>query len=274
MARYLEIRNAAGNMIVDDESGIIQTMALTKILNYDSPVREHIDSRDGLKPFAPYAQNYLLDRFSEIRGHTDPIKSGSGVNLIRIYRVLGDIANLPYAYMYAAYWTDTQPKVIAKVSSIAQTPFQFQCAWLKLDPYNIPRPDSALLAYNEDGDITFDSALGYVHHVASKTAVVDVRGIGDFSVMMADISGLGLDTSKLFLRCNGIPRLSQWEYGASTNFYRVGYRSFVPRLRVTNGIVYVDFKRWVPYGYNGNYAEIYQPNYSISVYYIPAVRSF
>ncbi len=24
----------------------------------------------------------------------------------------------------------------------------------------------------------------------------------------------------------------------------------------------------------GNYAEIYQPNYSLSVYYIPAVRSF
>ena len=274
MARYLEIRNAAGNMVIDDESGIIQVMALTKVLQYTGPVREAIDTRDGFKPFAPYAHDYLLDRFTEVKGHTDPLHVSSGINLVRITRVLGDITNPPYAYIYAAYWSDTQPKIIAKASAMNQIPFEFQCAWLKLDHYNTPRPDSSLLAYNEDGDITFDSALGYVHHVASKTAVVDVRGIGDFTVMMADISGLGLDTSKLFLRCNGIPRLSQWEYGASTNFYRVGYRSFVPRLRVTDGIVYVDFKRWVPYGYNGNYAEIYQPNYSISVYYIPAVRSF
>ena len=274
MARYLEIRNAAGNMVVDDESGIIQVMALTKVLQYTEPVLEAIDTRDGFKPFAPYAQDYLLDRFTEVKGHTDPLHASSGINLVRITRVLGDITNPPYAYIYAAYWSDTQPKIIAKASAMNQIPFEFQCAWLKLDHYNTPRPDSSLLAYNEDGDITFDSALGYVHHVASKTAVVDVQGIGDFTVTMADISGLGLDTSKLFLRCNGIPRLSQWEYGASTNFYRVGYRSFVPRLRVTDGIVYVDFKRWMPYGYGGNYAEVYQPNYSLSVYYIPAIRSF
>ena len=275
VARYLEIRNAAGNMIVDDETRNIQILALSKVLEFRNPTQNTVTTTDGWKPAAPFSKDLVLDKFNDLRGFVDHMLPSQAPN-IRVYRVFGDIGNLPHAYVtggaYANQDGSTYHKVFA--SSMTNTPFQYQCAWLKLDPINIPRPDSALIAYNENGEITFDSALGYVHHIATKTAKFDVTSSGDFSVQMANISGLGLDVSKLFLRCEGVPAVSQWQWGSSSNFFRVGYRSFMPRLRVTNGVVYVDFKRWMPYDYTGTIAEIYMPKYSLSVYYIPAVRSF
>lgn len=274
VARYLEIRNAAGNMIVDDETRNIQILALTKVLEFSNPTQNNINTTDGWKPLAPFTKEPILDKFNDLRGFVDHMLPSQPK--VDVYRVFGDIGDLPYAFITGGAYNYQDGITTHKVfvNSMSNTPFQYQCAWLKLDPINIARPDSALITYNENGEITFDSALGYVHHIATKTAKFNVTSSGDFSVQMADISGLGVDVSKLFLRCETVPAVSQWQWGSSSNFYRVGYRSFIPRLRVTNGVIYVDFKRWMPYNYTGSIAEIYRPKYSLSVYYIPAVRSF
>lgn len=275
MASYFAIKNSGGNIIIDDTTTVMQVLAATKTVTMNNPVSNSIDSKDGVKPFAPYSQTVALDILggADLRGHIAALENGL-VNSITIYRIVGaDMNNPPYALVTAAKWSDTTPTVKVGLNAHDTAAFSAQVVWLKLDPYNVPLPNTNFLARNEQLDITFDAALGYVHHVATKRAKIAVTSAGDFSVQMADINGLGLDTSRLFLRTRGIPRVSQWD-GLGSTAYRVGYRSFIPRLRVTNGIVYVDFKRWVPYGYTGTIAQIYFPTYDISVYYIPAIKSF
>lgn len=275
MARYLEISNAAGKVVADDETMLIQVIAATKVAPLTNFTANTVTSQDGGKPIAAYSAGYYIDKYNglDLKGHIAALKQGE-TNLIQAYRMVDvDLANPPYAYVSGTGWSDTRDFVNLVANTYDTTPCSAQVVWLKLDPYNVAMPDSSMLAFNANGDITFDIALGYVHHIATKRAKIAVTTIGDFSVQIADISGLGVDISRLFLRCRGVPRVSQWD-GLGSFAYRVGYRSFVPRLRVTNGIVYVDFKRWVPYGYTGSIAQIYVPTYDISVYYIPAIRSF
>lgn len=272
VAKYLEIRNLAGNMLIDDESRAIQIMARTSTLTMDNPTYIDVGSQDGYKPPCPYTQVKQLDS-TQIAGHDAGLKMVSGQYeqaLVLVYRVLNDMNDPPYAYLQASGWTDTQSTTVTMWGREQQA-YTAQCVWLSLEAYNTHLPGTACVAYDAQGNITFDAALGYVHHIATKSEVINVTGSDSFSVMVKDISGLNLDTSKLFLRMMAFPRVAQWQ--GSGNYYRVGYRSFIPRLRVTNNIIYVDFTRWVAKDYTGSIAAIYNPTYSFSVYYIPGIRS-
>ena len=273
MAKYLEIRNENGLLQIDDESSVIQTLALTKNLSFSQFVANAIDTTDSYKPPSPYQGNMNISPFTDIYGHKNAIRSDSLSKKMLAFRVFGDISNPPFAYVSAGLWTDENPQIPIYSLANQTTPFTAQLVWLSLEPYNVPLPNTVFVAYNEIGEITFDAALGYVHHIASKTGTINVASqSSSFSIMVKDISGLGIDTSKLFLVMRGSPRVSQWQ--GSGNFYRVGYRTFTPRLRVTNNVIYVDFGIWMPYSYTGSIALIYNPGYNFSIYYIPSIRSY
>lgn len=273
MAKYLEIRNENGLLQIDDESSVIQTLALSKNLSFSNFNASPIDSTDSGKPPSPYQLSMNLNPFTDIYGHRNALKTDSTPAKMFAFRIIGDISNLPYAYFSYSQWTDANPQILVYCFANQNTPFTAQLVWLSLEPYNVPLPNTAFIAYNEIGEITFDAALGYVHHIASKTGKINVASQGSsFSIAVKDISGLGIDTSKLFLVMRGAPRVAQWE--GSGNFYRVGYRTFTPRLRVTDNIIYVDFGIWMPYSYTGSIALTYNPGYNFSIYYIPSIRSY
>lgn len=277
VAKYFEVRNAAGNLVIDDESSVIQVLARTGTLTMNQPVSMPVFSDDSYKPPCPYQQVINLNLVTEIKGHANGLKyevnSAVQINAVSIvaYRIFGDITNPPYVFPTAGGWDDKRQNIIVNLGSYGTQNYTMQVVFLSLKPYNLPLPGTALVAYDSDGNIAFDAALGYVHHIASKSAVFNVAATGSFTVMVKDISGLGLDTSKLFLRILRVPAISQWQ--GSGNAYRVGYRSFIPRLRVTDNIIYVDFVCWIPLGYAGSIAQVYNPSYSFSVYYIPGIRS-
>lgn len=273
MAKYLEIRNENGLLQIDDESSVIQTLALSKNINYTQFIANAVDTTDSYKPPSPYQCNIYINPFTDIYGHENVLKADSTSAKMFAFRIIGDISNPPYAYFSYSTWTDANPQILVYGFANQNTPFTAQLVWLSLEPYNVPLPNTAFVAYNEIGEITFDAALGYVHHIASKTGKINVASqSSSFSIMVKDISGLGIDTSKLFLVMRGAPRVAQWQ--GSGNSYRVGYRTFTPRLRVTNNVIYVDFGIWMPYDYTGSIAAIYNPGYNFSIYYIPSIRSY
>ena len=273
MAKYLEIRNENGILQIDDESSVIQTLALSKNLSFSNFNASPIDSTDSGKLPSPYQLSINLNPFTDIYGHRNALKADSISAKMFAFRIIGDISNPPYAYFSQNVWTDANPQIPITCWSNQNIPFTTQLVWLSLEPYNTPLPNTAFIAYNQIGEITFDAALGYVHHIASKTGTINVASqSSSFSIMVKDISGLGIDTSKLFLVMRGSPRVAQWQ--GSGNSYRVGYRTFTPRLRVTNNVIYVDFGIWMPYDYTGSIAAIYNPGYNFSIYYIPSIRSY
>ena len=275
VARYLDIRNENGSLVIDDESTVIQTLALTRNVLFSSFNANAINSMDGWKPAAPYTQTLSLNPFTEIYGHRNAVKNDSSSIKIVAYRIFGDLGNLPYAAISASNWSDANPAVTLTANALGNGAFWAQAVWLSLEPYNVPLPNTAFVAYNASGQITFDAALGYVHHIASMTGKINITSqSSNFSIAVKNIAGLGLDVSKLFIVMRGFPRVAQWQWGSSNNFYRVGYRSFVPRLRVTDNVIYVDYGIWMPYDYTGAIAATYNPTYNFSIYYIPSIRSY
>lgn len=273
MAKYLAIKNDNGNLVIDDESSIIQTLALSKTITSGVFNASSINSTDGYKPPSPYWYGTGVGVMTDIYGHKDPLKVDNPTNTMMAFRVIGDLSNPPYGYIGWSKWSDASPLVALTCYTLANTEFKAQVAWLGLEPYNKPLKNTAFVAYDELGNITFDAALGYVHHIATRFVKINVAGqSSNFTVQVMDLSGLGLDVTKLFLCIRSLPRVAQWE--GSGNFYRVGYRSFIPRLRVTNNILYVDFGIWMPYPYTGSIAAIYSPAYHFSIYYIPSVKSY
>lgn len=273
MARYLDIRNENGSLVIDDESTVIQTLALTRNVLFNGFSANPISSTDGYKPPAPYSKTLYLNPFTEIYGHRNALRTDTAQISMLAYRVYGDVGNLPYAYIASSdKWSDASPAVTLTAHTLGAD-FWAQAVWLSLEPYNVPLPNTAFIAYNGSGQITFDAALGYVHHIASMTGKINVAGQGsNFSIAVKNIAGLGLDVSKLFVVMRSSPRVAQWE--GSGNFYRVGYRSFIPRLRVTDNVIYMDFGIWMPYSYTGTIAQSYNPTYNFSIYYIPSIRAY
>lgn len=280
MAKYFEITNDNGRLLVDDESSVIQVLASTKTDSISAYMTNSIDSTEGYKPLAPYTagRGYpIVGNNKSVYGHIDALDKNNTDLKTFAYRVDGDISNPPYVHgTYSSYSVGTEtPMVSLNFHTLANKAFNVQAVWLTVLPQKKKLKDSALVVYDENGGITFDSALGYVHHIATKSAKFNIQSqTASFTVKVADITGLGLDTSKLFLSMrSGVPAVAQWESRGS-NQYRVGYRSFIPRLRVTNNIIYVDFGIWIPKPYTGRIGLIHRPAYSFSVYYIPNLKPY
>lgn len=275
MANYFQVTNANGNLLIDDESNVMQILGITKKMNITTSAVNTFNTLDGWKAISKYYASFLIyatDETNDVYGNKKGLKVGA-VNTLYAFRIFGDISNPPYCQIAGGkYGDDVSRAMTISAYGLVDSSFQAQVAWISLDPYDEPTPNTPLVVYGADGKITFDAALGYVHHLATVNTRFNVQGqSSNFTIKVMDLSGLGLDYSKLFFSMPiSVPRVSQWQ--GSGNAFRVGYRSFIPRLRVTDNILYVDFGIFMPYNYTGNIAAVYYPSYYFHIFYLPNVR--
>lgn len=262
MSNYFEIRNNNGLLLVSEQS---QTMQITSIVNFNvtSFNSNPIDNKYGYKPISPFV-GYSPYLDADVRGHKTTV--GMGLNAFRLF---GDVENLPYILAQREITTEGNLRV--RINSMGTQKAIGQTAYVSYGPLSKSLDNTGLVIYGEDEQsILFDASLGYVHHIASYQAKVNVISGGDFSVLLRDLTGLGLDYSKLFVHISDNPRVNLLDL--NSNFYRIGYRCFGSRIRVTANKLYLDVTRWVPYSYGKYIDEFYFPMLRVMVFYVPNIK--
>lgn len=259
---YFEIRNDNGILLVSDQS---QTMQVTRLINFNvtSFTSNPIDNQYGYKPIAPYT-GYMPYMQNDVKGHKTTV--GRALN---VFRILGDMENLPYILTGTQSLADGSLRVV--VNSMSTQAVKGQTGNISYGPLSKSLDGTGVAIYAEDEkSILFDASLGYVHFIASYQAKVNVVSGGGFSVLLKDLTGLGLDYSKLFVHINDNPRVNLLEING--DLYRIGYRCFGSRIRITNHKLYLDVTRWMPYSYGNYIDEHYFPMLLVMVFYVPNVR--
>lgn len=262
VASYFEIRNDNGLLLVSDQS---QTMQVTRLVNFNvtSFTSNPVDTQYGYKPIAPYT-GYMPYTQSDVRGHKTTVG-----RTLSAFRIFGDLENLPYILTSTQSIADGSVRVV--VNSMSTQAVKGQIAYVSYGPLSKTLDGVGLAVYAEDEkSVLFDASLGYVHYIATYQAKVNVINGGGFSILLKDLTGLGLDYSKLFVHISDNPRVNLLEI--NRNLYRIGYRCFGSRIRITNHKLYLDVTPWIPYAYGNYIDEYYFPMLFVMVFYVPNVR--
>lgn len=270
MAKYLEIRNSNNNVVIDDESMVIQLTSATPTFTIPSGefVAQSVDSTESM--YRPSGSHIAFHSYnwSEMRSpNVDGIQARSA------YRVLGtQQKSNPYGTFAFDVDRNDASKGIATFTGGAATEVKVQGILLNIAEHKRPMDNAGLVIFDSDNNVLFDAARGFVYHLASRSAKIAVGSAGSFSVKVMSLAGMGIDPDKLFLASRIQPRASMWQTNSSnSNLYRVGYHCYIPRLRVESDILYVDYMKWSPKDYYGSYSAIYTPMYAFSIYYVPDI---
>lgn len=261
MSSNFQIRNKGGTLLLGDS---VRAMQVTRVIPFS--VSSFSANSVGTKS-AFYGQAQFTTKttvpLSMVRGHKYYVNN---VN-ISAFRVFADIENQPYLNIWSKQeqsgdWT-------LNIDSNKNIPVSGQFMHLGLTA-----PDRSLtkngMAIFKDNRVHFDAVLGYVHHIASYHVKLNVTSVGSHSILLKDLSGLGLDYSKLCLYILNNPRVTLAEWRG--NFYRMGHRVFSARIRVTDNKLYLDLSRWMPYSYGNVIDSVYDPMLSVMVFYVPNLR--
>lgn len=261
MANYFQIKNKGGTLLLSDTVRAIQ---VTRVIPFavSSFSVNAVGTSSAFYGMAQFSANTTVP-ISNVRGH----KGDVGNYNITAFRLFADMANPPYMHVSAKHevsgdWTLT-------LSSN-----QNQAVSGQLLHLGITAPNKSLLkkgmAIFRNGKVHFDAVLGYVHHIASYQVKLNVINAGSHSILLKDLTGLGLDYSKLCMHLLSNPRVTMAEW--SGNLYRMGHRVFSARIRVTDNKLYLDLSRWMPYSYGNVIDSVYYPMLSVMVFYVPNLR--
>ena len=261
MANYLNIVNDNQKLIISDSLNIMQPVRSMKG-SINTFTANPVSSTYGLRPFAPYT------------GESDYLPTvyvGSDKALFA-YRIVGDIGNLPYSRIFVGDKDSANNTYKLNSHSYTNTPFEMQAAYLSYGALHNPLENFGMVAYNEENQLVFDASLGSVHHLGSINTKINVGSDGNRSFLIKDITGLNLDPARIFISVRTVPMVSFVEYRDGGNQYRSGWRTWIPRYRVTGNLLYIDLQRWLALSYTGYYDQVYQPVFSASLYYLPNIR--
>lgn len=264
MANYFEMRNTSGTLLVGTNSHVIQA---ARIVPFNVPTfnENSVSNTYGIKPLARYSSDAINYTSENVRGYTGDV----GGSIRNAFRLFGDITNHPYILTRCLHDTETGGGT-STIYSMSDTPVSGQHVALSYTPRTAPYSTSGLVVYSPNQEILFDAGLGYLHYIASYYAKVNVISGNGFSVLLRDLSGLNLDYSKLVVYVNTNPGVNLLEVNG--NLYRVGYRCFGSRIRVTDNKLYLDVIRWMPYSYGNTIDEYYSPALRVMVFYMPNIR--
>lgn len=262
MANYLNISNDNNLMVISDTINVMQPVRrLTATV--DQFTEQSVDSTYGLRAFAPY--------YGESSQYVNAVSANAGKTRLA-YRVVGDLSNLPYGY--ANLKESNAESNTYKVGFIGHTnvPLQVQLVWLSFGPLNAPFGNSGLLAYNEKEELVFDASLGTVHYLGGVYEKINVVSTQNKTYLIKDLTGLGLDYSRIFISAHSLPCVSFVEFRGGNSQYRSGWRAWSLRYRITDNKLYVDLLGWFPKNYTGYYDSVYAPIFAVSLYYLPNVK--
>lgn len=262
MANYLNIANDNGKLIISDTLNIMQPVRSIKgVIN--SFTANSVDSTYGPRAFSPYT-GVSTETLNSI--HADYEKA------LMAYRIVGDVGDLPYGRVYLSEYDYEKNIFKLGCNSFGNTPIEVQTAFLAYNGLKKPFGKCGMLAFNEQEKLIFDASLGTVHHLGSIYTKLNVGSDGDKNYLIKDLTGLGLDPARIFISLRATPYVSFVEYRDGGNQYRSGWRTWMPRYRVTDNKLFLDLKRWVPKNYTGYYDSEYQPIFAASLYYLPNIR--
>lgn len=222
-----------------------------------------VSSTYGARPLAPYSgvsSQYSTSTFV-----------GSDAAFMA-YRIIGDVGNLPYSRVFVSESDTVNNSFKLGSDSRVNTPFETQVVYISYGALHNPLENSGMVAYNEQEQLVFDASLGTVHHLGSINVKLNVGSDADKSYLVKDLTGLNLDPARIFIAIRSIPRVSFVEFRAGNSQYRSGWRTWIPRYRVTGNNLYLDLQRWLALNYTGSLDQVYQPIFAASLYYLPNIR--
>lgn len=261
MTNFFQIKNKGGTLLLSDTVRAIQVTRVIpfSVSDFDANAVGTGSAFYGLAQFS----KRITFPASDVRGH----KGDVGNYNLSAFRIFADIANQPYLHIAARQesigdWTLT-------FATNQNQPISGQFLHLGLTAPNKSLSKKGMAIFRNNR-VHFDAVLGYVHHIASYQVKFDVINSGNQSILLKDLTGLGLDYSKLCMHLLSNPRvtMAQW----SGNFYRMGHRVFSVRIRVTDNKLYLDLSRWMPYSYGNVIDSVYYPMLSVMVFYVPNLR--
>lgn len=262
MASYLNIINDNQKLIISDTLNIMQPVRSIKG-TINSFTANPVSSTYGVRPLAPYtgvASEYSTSTF---------VNSDSA---FLAYRIIGDVGNLPYSRVFISENDPVNNRFKLGSHSRVNTPFEAQVVNISYGALQNPLENSGLVAYNEQEQLVFDASLGTVHHLGSINVKLNVSSDGDKSYLVKDLTGLNLDPARIFMATRSIPMVSFVEFRGGNSQYRSGWRTWIPRYRVTGNNLYFDLQRWLALDYTGSLDQVYQPIFAASLYYLPNIR--
>ena len=262
MASYLNIINDNQKLIISDTLNIMQPVRSIKG-TIDTFTANPVSSTYGVRPLAPYSgvsSQYSTSTFV-----------GSDAAFMA-YRIIGDVGNLPYSRVFVKESDTANNSFKLGSHSRATTPFETQVVNLSYGALHNPLENSGMVAYNEQERLIFDASLGTVHHLGSINVKLNVGSDGDKSYLVKDLTGLNLDPARIFIAIRSVPMVSFVEFRSGGSQYRSGWRTWIPRYRVTGNNLYLDLQLWNALNYTGSFDQVYQPIFAASLYYLPNIR--
>lgn len=262
MANYLNISNDNNLMVISDTINVMQPV-LRLTATVDQFTQMSVDSQYGLRAPAPY--------IGESSQYVNAVSAKAGETRIA-YRVVGDLSNLPYGYASMKKSNDATNLYKALFVGHTNAPLQVQIVRLSFGPLSEPFGNSGLLAYNEKEELVFDASLGTVHYLGGVYDKIDVVSTQNKTYLIKDLTGLGLDYSRIFISAHSLPQVSFVEFRGGGSQYRSGWRAWSLRYRITDNKLYVDLLGWFPKNYTGYLDSVYNPIFAVSLYYLPNVK--
>ena len=262
MANYLNISNDNNLMVISDTINAMQPV-LRLTATVDQFTQMSVDSQYGVRAPAPYV--------GESSQYVNAVSAKSGKARIA-YRVVGNLSNLPYGYASVNKSNDATNLYKAFFTGHTNVPLQVQIVLLSFSPLSEPFGNSGLLAYNEKEELVFDASLGTVHYLGGVYDKIDVVSTQNKTYLIKDLTGLGLDYSRIFISAHSLPRVSFVEFRGGGSQYRSGWRAWSLRYRITDNKLYVDLLGWFPMNYTGYLDSVYNPIFAVSLYYLPNVK--
>lgn len=260
-SNLLQIKNKGGTVLLSDT---IRAIQVTRVIPFTVSgfAANAVGTSSAFYSMAQFSAKVTVP-ISNVRGH----KGDVGNYNITAFRLFADMANPPYMHVSAKHEVSGDWTLTLSTNQNQAVSGQFLHLGITAPNKSLSKKGMAIFRNNK---VHFDAVLGYVHHLASYQVKFDVINSGNQSILLKDLTGLGLDYSKLCMHLLSNPRVTMAEWRG--NFYRMGHRVFSARIRVTDNKLYLDLSRWMPYSYGNVIDSVYYPMLSVMVFYVPNLR--
>lgn len=268
MANYLEIRNENDSVIIGDDFPILQPVE-NRLYTYNSFNQSSFTNKGYFQNFGPYySQRPNLDPdytvgwgaspedFAVIRPYIAGNSNERATAQVHIQkRKIGGVTGT----WLSAFTTDTVNVQEVMLSPVRRTE---------------PVEGSALVAYNENQELVFDSALGTAQ-LLKNLSVQPGLGNGDKTIEVGDFAGYDLDFNRVFYRVFSDLYKSKTQFSNGGAGYRVGWYAWTPKLYMdSNDKMWIHLKYFTPHGYGTYDSDPISDTLSIQIFYLPSIRLY
>ena len=267
MANYLAITNENNNVIIGDDFPILQPVE-NSLFIFESFGGAAFDTTEGIHNFGPFRatrNNHTPDAIYKFSDYT----AAETFTVFRMYHP-GSNERTTSQSVFEKLTINDYPSI--RLSAFENRKVHVQGVRLTYKRAQTHTDEAALVAYNEQGDLVFDSSLGVAHLLANFEYNSNLEG-GDLDFSLGNFAGYNLDFNRIFFRVGRLLYKNKTEFRAGGSQYRAGWYCWVPRLYMTNSDdLRVHLRYFTSNNYGVNDSAPLSDTFLLQVFYLPSIR--